>query len=116
MRGDRAARAGEEDLLERGELTDKLHAHLNRFFVTARVRDKNALEVDTGGVAELIGDVLPEHGGKLAAILPADRHFAVTHHNAGLQVQQIGAQCGDGGTATALVQKLQAVRVDIQKF
>ena len=84
-------------------------ARVHNLTVASRVGEKNALGVDIRPVAQMVGNVLGEHGGKLAAVLFPHGHPAVPHEDAWLEVEQVGAQRRHGGAAAALVQKLQTV-------
>ena len=78
------------------------------------LRDTGGGDEDAGGIkciaiCKPLADILIHALVKVAAVLLAHLHLAVNDLDAGLELEQIGAQCCDAGAATALVQIFELI-------
>ena len=71
--------------------------------------DENGAVVDILATVQTLLGIIGQTLGIVAAVLLAYGHFAVLDFNAGLQIQQICAQCGCGGATAAFDQIVQLV-------
>ena len=91
------------DLVELFHRLDLLNALLNDISVATGVGDENAAGVNVRSVSNTIGDILLECHTKLTAVLFANNHFSVLHHNARLKLQQIGTKSGNCRATSTLM-------------
>ena len=91
------------DLVKLLHCFDLFYALVNNVSIAACMSNENAAGIDIRSVSNAISDILLECHAELATVLFTNDHFTVLHHDAGLELQQIGSKSGNCRATSALM-------------
>ena len=110
MTEDGAARLGLQNLAEAAVLPENFPGDARQLVAWAGVYQKDPAEIQVLSVSEPLPDVVAYHLGDVAPVFFGHGHFAVDYLHTGVELQEVRAQGGDGGTAAALFHVVQPVQ------